>query len=446
MPLTQAQTLVADLVTVDADADADRAALDKLAIRALRLWSPVVSADPPDGLVIDIAGCAHVYGGETKMVAAMLTALKALGLTARAAVADSWGAAHALARYAARPMIIVPPGDGGKAVLDLPAAALRLSDTLADSLYSLGFERIADLAASPRAPLLQRFGPELLRRLDQASGRAHEPIEPVRPPGRIEVERVFAEPIGAPETMARYTGKLTAQLCDRLEIAAKGARRLDLLFTRVDNRVEAIRIAMARPVRDAKRLTCLLCDRIETVDPGFGIERMRLCATWTEPLASEQTSSAVEDVTDLSGLIDTLTNRLGPGRVYRQAPVPSDVPERLVRRIAPLAAPCGEDWPPHWPRPARLFARPEPIHTLSQLPDYPPRAFTWRGRRHHVRLADGPERIFGEWWKRDSETHAIRDYFRVENEAGERFWIFRNGDGESQDPEKHRWFMHGVFA
>ncbi|MGH6839129.1 MAG: DNA polymerase Y family protein, partial [Methylocella sp.] len=307
-------------------------------------------------------------------------------------------------------------------------------------------------AATPRAPLALRFGPELGRRLDQAMRRLSEPINPVRPPDLIEVRRVFAEPIGAPETIARATGKLVAQLCEALEAKGLGARRLDLLFHRVDNRIEAIRIGTALPVRDVKRLTRLLCDKIETIDPGFGIEIMRLTATLAEPLAQKQTISSLAEKpeADVTSLIDTLANRVGEQHLYRFAPVASDVPERSVRKIAPAAPNTGETWPDPWPdlwpRPARLLPKPEPIETLALLPDHPPVSFIWRGIRRRVKRADGPERIFGEWWKRDAELFALRDYFRIEDEAGERFWIFRAGDGADSTTGSQHWFLHGIFG
>jgi protein ImuB len=319
---------------------------------------------------------------------------------------------------------------------------------MVEDLSVLGFARIGDLAAKPRAPLALRFGPELCRRLDQAMGRLNEPIDPVRLPDLIEVRRVFAEPIGAAETIARYTGKLTGQICEALEAKGLGARRLDLLFHRIDNRIEAIRVSTAQPVRDATRLTRLLCDKIETIDPGFGIEIMCLAVPLAEPLAPKQTVSSLieEPEADVSHLFDTLTNRVGEQRLYRFAPVESDVPERSVQKIAPVAPDTVEAWPDPWPRPARLLPRPEPIETLALLPDHPPISFTWRGIRRRVKYADGPERVFGEWWKRDAELSTVRDYFRVEDEAGERFWIYRSGDGGDTTTGSQRWFLHGIFG
>jgi protein ImuB len=448
MPTAKAQAVVPGLIVKDSEPVADAGALDRLALWALQRYAPIVATDAPDGLVIDSTGAAHLHGGEDALVKEMVARLAASGIAARAAIADCWGAAHALARYSARPVIVVPPGESSTAILDLPIAALRLPKDLAENLRVLGFARIGELAATPRAPLVLRFGPGLGRRLDQAMGSLSEPIDPVRPPSLIEVRRVFAEPIGAPETIARYVGKLAGELCEALEAKALGARRLDLLFHRVDNRIEAICIGTARPVRDVKRLTRLLCDKIETIEPGFGIEIMRLAATLAEPLAPKQTISSLTDEpeADVSGLIDSLANRVGEQRLYRFAPAASDVPERSVCRVAPTAPDTGEAWPNHWPRPVRLLARPEPIETLALLPDHPPVSFTWRGIRRRVKRADGPERIFGEWWKRDAELFAVRDYFRVEDKAGERFWIYRAGDGADAATGSHRWFLHGIFG
>lgn len=451
MAITKAQALVPDLVVLPADPRADAEGLERLAMWALRL-SPVVAADPPDGLVIDTAGADHLHGGEAAMLSALVQRLAASGIEARAAIADTWGAAHAAARYAGQGMRIVVPGAHEALLRRLPVAALRLDDGLARSLHELGFERIGDLMDQPRAPLALRFGPEPGRRIDQALGMRAEPIEPVRPPEPVEVRRVFAEPIAAAETIANMIGKLVAALCVTLETRGLGARRLDLLCRRVDNSLQVIRVGTARPVRDGGRLTRLLQDRMETIDPGFGIEAMILTATLAEPLRLRQEASALmrEREPDIAGLIDVLANRVGERRIYRFAPVASDVPERSVTRVPPLdpaiAASGPEGWAGDWPRPPRLLPQAEPIETLALLPDHPPVWFVWRGMRRRVRYADGPERIRGEWWKRDAELATVRDYFRVEDEAGERYWIFRAGDGEHPDSGSHRWFLHGIFG
>ena len=447
LALAQAQARVPDLHIEPADPAADAAALARLALWALRRYSPVVAIDLPDGLLIDATGVAHLFGGEAALLDELRARLTAARLGSRVALAGTVGAAHALARFGPRPAMIAASSETGAAVAALPLAALRLDPTLVERLRRLGFESIADLAATPRAPLALRFGSEPGRRLDQMFGRLAEPIQPIRWPELIQVRRAFAEPISAPETLARYIGQLVEALCPLLEAQGLGARRLDLLFHRVDNLVQAIRVGTAKPVREVKRLTRLLTDRLESVDPGFGVEVMTLAAILAEPLAYRQddTLGRTADA-DVSDLVDILANRIGADKLYRAAPAESDLPERAVRRIAPLAPAVGATWPAHWPRPSRLLSPPEPVDTVALLPDQPPVHFIWRGVRRRVKRADGPERVFGEWWHREPETAAVRDYFVVEDESGERFWLYRSGDGEDPATGDLRWYVHGVFA
>jgi protein ImuB len=448
MPASKAQAMVPNLAIQDADPEADAAALQRIAIWMMQRVAPIVAADPPAGIVIDTTGADHLHGGEPAMLQTLINKLAAVGISARAAIADTWGTAHALARFAAHPTVISPPGNATTDIVPMPIAALRLSPDQTAALRVLGFDRIADLLAQPRAPLTLRFGPEPALRLDQATGRAAEPIEPIRPANMIEVRRAFPEPIGAAETIARNIEKLATQLCDALERSGLGARRLDLICHRVDSRPQAIRVGTALPLRDPKRMTRLLSDKIETIDPGFGIETMTLAATITEPLTPNQTASDLiaQPDPDVSGLIDLLANRVGEHNLYRIAPVPSDIPERSVRHITALAPETGADFPKYWPRPSRLLTPPEPIDTVALLPDHPPVSFTWRGVRRRIKRADGPERIFGEWWKHDTEQSAVRDYFQIEDGAGERYWVFRSGDGQDPLTGLQHWFLHGLFG
>lgn len=448
MPVAKAQALAPGLAVINADPRADAESLNRLALWALQRISPVVMPDPPDGLVIDTSGADHLHGGEAAMLAMIVERFAASGVEARGAIAGTWGAAHAAARFATRSALIIPPDETASFLRRLPIVALRLQPDIVTGLRTLGFDRVGDVMDQPRAPLALRFGPEVGRRLDQALGLAAEPIEPIRAPEILEVRRVFAEPIGAPETIARYIDKLVAALCVELEGRGLGARRLDLLFHRVDNSRQAIRVGTAQPVREAKRLTRLLTEKIETVDPGFGIEQMELAAVLAEPLRDRQTVSSLveEPEPDISDLIDVLANRVGENRLCRFTPVQSDVPERSVARVPPLSPASGVTWEGDWPRPPRLLTRPEPVETMALLPDHPPAWFTWNGIRRRVRRADGPERVRGEWWVRDAERTTVRDYFRVEDESGERFWLFRAGDGEHAESGSQRWFVHGIFG
>jgi protein ImuB len=450
MTLAHARAMIPGLAFEEAAPAEDADALYRLAVLALRRFSPLVALDPPDGLWIDAAGCAHLFGGEARMLEAVAGAMEGEGFAARAAMAGTAGAAHALARFGAASLM--PPVGAGReaaALESLPVLALRLAEETVDELRRLGIDRIGDLLDMPRGPLARRFGAELVRRLDQALGFAAEPFALVTSPSLIRAVKRFVEPIGTAEQLARAIAGLAAMLCGSLTGKGLGARRLDLAFHRVDARIEAVRIGTAAPSRDPAHLTRLLADRLDRVDPGFGVETMTLAASIAEPLDARQLASGLAGTrreVDLSGLVDTLINRLGPDRLYRLAPVESDVPERSLRSVPALAPPLGMSWPEHVPRPARLLAPPEPIEAIALLPDYPPAQFTWRGRRHRVGRADGPERIFGEWWRRDAEMSAVRDYFQLEDEAGSRFWVYRAGDGVDPATGSQRWFLHGLFG
>ncbi|MDK1386561.1 DNA polymerase Y family protein [Sinorhizobium sp. 8-89] len=446
MPASKAQAAIAELVMTDADPAADAAALERLALWALRQYSPVVAVDNNDGIVMDTEGADHLRGGEELMISGLVNQLRGRGLTARAAVADTWGAAHAIARMMSAETTVVPVGGVAKAVVGLPIHCLRLPSETVQSLRVLGVENVGELSAMPRAPLTLRFGPEPGRRLDQLFGRVAEPIEPLRTPELVEVSRNFQEPIGAPETIEKYVRRLVVQLTAELEKRGLGVRRSDLVVHRVDNTRQCLRAGLAKPVRDPCRLSKLLCDRIEKIDPGFGIEKLVLVAIMAEPLEENQVASSLiqEEVVDVTPVMDILGNR--GQRLYRLTPVASDVPERSVARIAVTAEETGADWSAKWQRPTRLLPHPERIEVVALLPDQPPAMFTWRGKRRRVKRADGPERIFGEWWQRPREMQAVRDYFVIEDEGGERYWVYRAGDGVDMETGSHQWFMHGVFA
>jgi protein ImuB len=451
--------------------------LPSLAAWCLR-YAPLVGLDPPDGLWIDVTGSAHLHGGETRLLRDLLGRLPG----ARAAVADTPAVAHAVARFGAGG--VVPPGT---AVMDgFPIEALRLPGDVLAELRLLGFERVGKLAAAARAPLVRRFGALLALRLDQAAGRVFEPIVPVVPQALVQARLTFVEPLLTAEAFSAVIVRLLDAVCGDLERAGLGARRLDLLFERVDGSVQAIRVGTARPGRDVRHLGRMLDERLERVAPGLGVEAMRLVVAAADPVGFVQTASSLagDASPDIAPLVDRLANRLGEAQVYRMAPVESDVPERCVRRVPALlsvtgasvagapvvtprvtaprgvpsraavsrvtrssgaALPVAGGWPADLPRPVRLLDPPQPIEAMALLPDHPPVAFTWRRVRHLVRHADGPERIAGEWWKRDREWNSVRDYFRVEDETGRRFWLFRRGNGSDADTGDMHWFLHGVF-
>ncbi len=441
MKLAQAQALVPGLKVHDADLLADAALLRRLAEWCLR-YAPLTAVDPPDGLWIDVTGSTHLHGGEMRLPRDLVSRLNSQGLAARTAVADTPAIAHAVARFGSGG--VVPPGEDVMAVF--PIEALRLPANMLADLRLMGFEQIGPLAAAARAPLARRFGVELTKRLDQAAGVVFEPIVPVAPSALIQARLGFVEPLLTAEAFSTVIASLVAQICGDLERAGLGARRLDLRFERVDGSVQAIRIGTARPVRDARHLARMLDERLECVDPGLGVEAMHLIVAMADTLGFVQAASSLvaEASPDLAPLVDRLVNRLGEGEVYRLVPVESDVPERSIRQVPALTQMTG-GWPVDLPRPVRLLHPPQPIDAMALLPDHPPVAFTWRRVRHKVRHADGPERIAGEWWKRDQEWVSVRDYFRVEDEDGRRFWLFRRGNGSDMETGDMRWFLHGFF-
>jgi protein ImuB len=454
MTVTRARSLAPELEVAEADPEGDRAGLVRLALWASRRYSPFATPDPPDGVWIDITGCAGLFGSERALLRDLHRRIAGTGCAVQIAVADTAGAAHAVARHvpAGRP-VIIEPGDQRKAITLLPVAALRLDPDIVDGLRRLGFERIEQLIDAPRAPLARRFGRALHRRLDQALGYIPEAIEPVFAPQAPLCRRSLLEPIATAEAFAQVIGDLAADLTGQLVRQGTGARRLDLFFQRVDGEVQAVRVGMATPTRDPGHLAKLLRQRIEGVDPGLGVEAMTLVAPLVEPLAPSQAEGLATGGArgpDLAALIDALANRFGQRRLYRLAPVPGTMPERTVATVPPLDKPTGAAWDADLPRPSRLIEPPEPIDVTAMLPDHPPAMFVWRGKRRRVVQADGPERLHGEWWREGGhearQPYAVRDYFQVEVEGGGRYWLFRLGDGERPATGPMRWFIHGAFA
>lgn len=579
LAMAQALALVPGLEIVEAEPGADAQALHRLALWCHGL-TPLAAPCPPDGLWLDVTGCAHLAGGESALLRRLLERLARDGLQARAAVADTAGAAHAFARHGPEAITVVPPEAQEQALAALPIAALRIPPELEATLRRLGFECVAHLARVPRALLARRFGTLPGQRLDQALGRAQEPIDALPPEHALQRRLAFVEPLLTAESFQAMIPLLAGPLCAEMELLALGARQLDLLFERVDGHVQAIRIGTASPSRDPVHLVRLLVERLETIDPGLGVEAMRLVAPLAEPLRWEQQQggAAPQAVTQL---VDRLQNRLGAGAVYCAAPVETGIPERMTRPVSPGSASLGlppacddlalrspdrappahdvpahappahdvpahalpahippHHTPPHhapprhaphhhaphhhglhgrtqrshlrlisnrtaalgakttspppgltptlhlmpeapsdgcgleqdppllpwkprpdlhaglarpthpWPNrlhaPPRLLTPPRLVKALAALPDQPPVAFTWR-RRHRIRRAEGPERVFGEWWRAGDEAAAVRDYFIVEDEEGQRFWLYRRGDGLDPGTGNLEWFLHGLF-
>ncbi len=469
--MADAQARVPEVRVVPADSDGDAAALHRLAEWATR-FSPHAAPVPPDGLLIDITGCAHLWGGEAKLLEDALGRLRRQGLTVSGAIAGTIGAAWAGARFAAhdpRGGTVIPTGAAAAALDGLPVQALRIDDATAATLQRLGLKRIGALYPLPRASLARRFGPLLLKRLDQALGYESESLSPLAPVPERRVSLNFAEPIAAPESIRRAAELLVERLMPELAAHQLGVRRLGLRAYRLDNTVQTVAIGTARASADAAHVGRLLREKLDAIDPGLGIEFISLAAEATERIGAVQGAFDAEDAAamsaaDLAPLLDRLANRLGPGNVVRPQPVASHIPERAAGWAPPLAAGAQNSWPPAvWPqgkpRPIRLLPHPEPIEAMAPVPDDPPLSFRWRHVLHRVRRAEGPERIAPEWWRVEDEGAETRDYYRVEDESGGRYWLYRAGlyQAESrqagslqanspQAGRMPRWFLHGIFG
>jgi protein ImuB len=446
MAAAHARALVTDLDVRDAAPDEDRAFLDRLALHAVRHWTPTASVTEPDGLWLDLTGTTHLFGGEQRFCRRLLAFLSRLGFTAAIAIAGTPGAAHALARYGGSAITILPPGEETIAIADLPLAALCLAPEAMVAAARFGLERIGDLYPMPRGPLAKRLGLVAIQRLDQARGLAAEPIAGVVPFDMPGARRQLLEPIGTPESIAQVIGDLVDDLVVVLQGRGLGARAVVLTAERVDGEAQRLAIGASRATRDAQHLKRMFGLKTAEIEPRLGIEAMQLAVPHSEPLAPTELGvlEAPASARDIAPLIDQLGGRAGEDALFRVTSCESDVPERAIRRVGPLAKPAG--WPA-WKRPVRLLQRPEALaNVVALLPDHPPRRFSWRGQSYRVVAGDGPERVHGEWWRRSEEMWAVRDYFRVEVEGGERFWLFRRGDGVEAPTGDLSWHIHGVFA
>ena len=496
MAVADARALEPGLHAVAQDLEGDLRTLAALADWCGRYspWTAVdgIEAGNAGGLWLDITGCAHLFGSEEALLADLLGRLGCAGgagfatgtgfatgagyaaragLAARAALADTPGAAWAVARYAAgdgRPWHIVPPGGQAEAINPLSVSGLRIDPEIQHALMRLGLRTIAALMALPRAGLASRFGAALPRRLDQALGRLDEPISPRRPRPATQVRLAFPDPIGRPEDIAAALRRLADALCVRLDAAGLGARRLELRLFRAGGWVDRACAGASRASRDPGHITRLVGEALERLpEPGgdaaaLMIDALILAAPRTETLAAEQGAFARDwrgadgagdgsDASLLATLVDHLTSRLGTGAVARLTPRQSHLPER-AQVPAPVrpARPAQPAQPARPARPVRLLARPEPVEAIAPVPDDPPRLFRWRGRVHRVVHAQGPERLAPEWWRAPAAPAApvdvTRDYYRVEDLSGTRYWLYREGLYQAGATRPPRWYLHGVFG
>lgn len=481
MTLAAARAIAPALQVHAADPAATAATLRRLTAWCVR-YTPWCAPDPQgNGIWLDITGCAHLMGGEAGLADDLRARLRQMGkragYTVRLAVADTPGAASAVARFLAdEAPVIVPEGRAMERLESAPAAGLRLDPGLLADLDRLGLRTIGDIAGLPRISLQRRFGAVIALRLDQLTGDAGEPVSPLMPVPDLRSRIAFPEPIGTRDSIDAALGQLLDDLEARLEARSLGVRRLDLTAFRADGTAQTIGVGTSRPVRDAAALERLFRDKLDGLDPGFGIDLMMLGVRAAGPLSLKQPlmlRQAQHEGSDVSGLtlsptkgaardeaifplVDRLANKLGPRNVNAFVPVASHMPERAcnetpllngdddVRRAGPL-----QPFPRRAIRPLRLLPNPVAIDVMAPVPDHPPLLFRWRRRAHKVAHADGPERIGPEWWLEaaagtDPAARETRDYYALEDEDGARFWVYREGLYRPDRPPK--WFLHGFFS
>jgi len=455
LSLAGARAICPHLLTAPATPDKDAETLRALARWASR-YSPALNVDGGDGLWLDVTGVPHLFGGESALLADLATRLARAGFTARLGLAETLGGAHAFARFARASPCIVPDGKLHATLATLPVEALRLEPETARLLRRLGLKRIGQLYDLPRASLERRFRSKetaeaVLRRLDQALGARAEKREALLPTSDFVARLPFVEPVITHGGVLAGLDRLAGELCRTLARAGRGARRVVLWAARTDGSSAAIEAGLSAPSREASHLVRLLKDKVETIDMGFGVDLMALAALTTERLSLTQTSLTGTDAANgPEALIDALTNRLGTSAVRRLFPRASHMPEcaQSLRRAFAGVPAWPDDAPTKPPRPFLLLARPELLTVLAEIPEGPPARFTWRRVSRRVVKAEGPERIAPEWWRALSPLSKPRprDYYRIEDEDGCRYWVFREGLYRESADEPPCWFLHGVFA
>lgn len=453
--VADARAKVGMLQVHPADAAADQAALQRLALWAMR-YAPTVSPweeeNGADGFFLDVTGAIHFFGSEERLLEDIERRLCRFGLPAQVAMAGTAGAAWALSRFHPSPVVAIRSGSEMEHLAAMPVEALRLLPNVCALLRKLGIKRIGSLIDKPRASLAARFPSELLERLDQMFGQLPEPLAAMAPPSVHQAQRQLSEPITTQEAIVAVATDLMEELASNLIRAGMGAKGLRLTLYRIDGEVTSVDLDLSIPTRDPLRVARLFSLKLErlvdAIDAGFGFETVSLAVTVAQRMQARQTDlvsiSDSDEAEQCTDLIDTLKQRLGPRRVLQLKPVASHLPENAEGACVPLRSSLA--WPAadHARLRPILLSRPEPTEVVAIVPEGLPKRFRWRGRIHNVIHAQGPERIACEWWKyRASRT--TRDYYLVETGGNHRLWLVRDGlyERETGSP---RWFVHGHFA
>jgi len=441
MAVADARVFTQDLTILDDKPDLLEKLLPRLAEWCIR-FSPIVAVDMPDGLLIDASGCTHLWGGDQAYLEDISKKLSARGYEVRLAIADTIGAAWGIARFGSEP--IVSSGRHIDALLQLPPQALRLSPENIERLHKLGLKQIRQFVNMPRSALRRRFGAELIHRLDQAIGQEIETIEPVTPIEPYQERLPCLEPVVTLPGIEVALQRLLEILCLRLQMEQKGIRVAVLKGYRVDGKTESVEIGTSRPSHHVEHLFKLFSLKLSSIEPALGIELFALEAIKVDEHSSRQekvweTTGGLDDER-LSELIDRLASKVGIDKVHRYFADEHYWPERSFKLAPSLHESSSTQWHKARSRPLHVLPKPEVIEVTAPVPDYPPMLFRYKGEIHEVVKADGPERVEQEWWLQNGQH---RDYYRVEDQAGRRYWIFRLGHYEDK---LYKWFIHGFFA
>ncbi len=408
-------------------------------------YTPAVAIDlTSDSLILDVTGCAHLWGGEKQYLTDIVKRLKNFGYDVRAAMADTIGAAWAIARFG-QDSPIVESGEQTAALLSLPAAALRIEIEIVQLLEKLGLRQIRDFISMPRPALRRRFGNQLLLRIGQALGYEEEVIIPVQRVEPYQERLPCLEPIVTATGIEIALKRLLDALCHRLQQEGKGLRVALLKCYRVDGKMEKIEIGTNRPSSNSNHLFKLFEIKIDSIEPALGIELFILEALNVEELSPVQeklwnNTGGLDDI-NLSELLDRLGGKIGANNIHRYVPDEHYWPERSFKPASSIDEKLQTEWKVDSPRPLNMLSKPHPIEVTAPIPDYPPMVFRYKGRLHKIIKADGPERIEPEWWLQEGQH---RDYYRVEDEEGYRYWLFRSGHYDVA--KSYQWFIHGFFA
>jgi protein ImuB len=443
MVVADAKVILPSLQVFDDTPGLSEKLLKKIALWCIR-YTPVASIDSPDGLILDVSGCTHLWGGEENYLKELTNKLKSFGYHIRVAMADTIGTAWAISRFG-KIKAIIKTNEQLEALMPLPPAALRLDIGILERLQKLGLHRISSFMNMQRSALRRRFGEQLLLHLDQALGNKEEFIEPVIPVEPYSERLPVLEPIQTSTGIEIALQKLLDALCKRLVQEGKGLRIATLKCYRIDNKTEQISISTNHASNNTQHLFKLFEQKICTIEPALGIELFTLEAAKVEEITPVQetfwTANSGLESKELAELLDRIESKFGNDIVHRYLPDEHYLPERSIKLAASLKEKPSTEWRDDKPRPIRLLKEPQLIQVTAPIPDYPPMNFRYKDKLHTIKKADGPERIEPEWWLKKEE---FRDYFIVEDDEGKRYWLFRAGHYDAN--KNPSWFIHGFFA